>query len=65
VASRPDEGEEPPEVEVAGRVGSGGSRSSRRGLDEGLLVMREVMVGHVLGGLRGELVRELVGLGAM
>jgi hypothetical protein len=32
------------------------------GDDEGLLVVREAVVRHVVEGLRGELVRELVGV---
>jgi hypothetical protein len=58
VASRVEEGGGLPEVEVDGRLG--GRRRSRRGVDEGLLV-REAVVRHVVEGMRGELVRELVG----
>jgi hypothetical protein len=48
-----------PEVELEGRLGSGRRRRSRRGVDEGLLVGEHV-VRHVVEGLRGELVRELI-----
>jgi hypothetical protein len=61
VASRVEEvGAAPPEVEVEGPLG-GDRRSSRRGMDEVMLV-REAVVRHVVDGLRGELVRELVGV---
>jgi hypothetical protein len=48
-------------VGVEGWLGGGRRRRrSRRGVDEGLL-LREAVVRHVVEGLRGELVRELVG----
>jgi hypothetical protein len=55
VASRVDGGAALPEVEVKGRLESG----SRRGVDEGLVV-REAVVRHVVEGMRGELVRDLM-----
>jgi hypothetical protein len=58
VAVRVEHGGALPEVEVEGRLGGGKRR--RRGVDEGLLV-REAVVRHVVEGMRGELVRELVG----
>jgi hypothetical protein len=57
VAVRVEEEGALPEVGVEGRLG-GGKR--RRGVDEGLLV-REAVVRHVVEGMRGELLRELVG----
>jgi hypothetical protein len=59
-ASRVEEGAALPEVEVGGWLESG-RRRSRRGVAEGLLV-REAVMRHVVGGMRGELVRELMGL---
>jgi hypothetical protein len=59
VASRVEAGELLPEVEVEGVQEEGAQK--RGGVDEGLLV-REAVVGHVVEGLRGELVRELVGM---
>jgi hypothetical protein len=56
VATRVEGGAALPEVEVEVEGGLGG----RRGVDEGLLV-REAVVRHVLEGMRGELVRELLG----
>jgi hypothetical protein len=58
VASRVDGGAALPEVELKGRLG-GSRRRSRRGVDEGLLV-REAVVRHVVEGMRGELVRDLM-----
>jgi hypothetical protein len=58
VASRVGGGAALPEVEVEGRLRSG-RRRSRRGVGEGLLVGEQV-VRHVVEGLRGELVRELM-----
>jgi hypothetical protein len=60
VAVRVEHGGALPEV-VEGWLGGGRRRRSRRGVDEGLVV-REAVVRHVVEGLRGELVRELVGL---
>jgi hypothetical protein len=51
-----------PDVEVQGRLESG-RRRSRRGVDEGLLVGAQV-VGYLVEGMRGELFREWVGMGA-
>jgi hypothetical protein len=60
VASRVDGGAALPEVEVEGWLESGSRRRrSRRGVDEGLLV-REAVVRHVVEGMRGELVRDLM-----
>jgi hypothetical protein len=66
VAGRVEDGRALPEVEVGveGWLGSGTRRRSGRGVDEGLLV-REAVVRHVVEGLRGELVRELVDLGGV
>jgi hypothetical protein len=58
VASRVEGGNALPEVQVEGRLGGG----SRRGVDEGLLLLREAVVRHVVEGMRPELVRELVEL---
>jgi hypothetical protein len=60
VATRVEGGAALPEVAVEGRLGGGKRRKSTRGVDEGLLV-REVVVRHVVEGLRPELARELVG----
>ena len=60
MAGRVEGGQALPEVEVEGWLG-GGRRRSRRGVDVGLL-LREVVVRHVVEGLRGELVRELGGM---
>jgi hypothetical protein len=60
VAVRVEEGGPLPEVEVEGWLGGGRRRRSRRGVDEGLLLVREAVVRHVVEGMRGELVRELV-----
>jgi hypothetical protein len=63
VAVRVEEGGALPEVGVEGRLGGGRRRKrSRRGVDEGLLV-REVVVRHMVEGMRGELVRELMEVG--
>jgi hypothetical protein len=59
VASRVEEGGALPEV--VGWLGGGRRRRSRRGVVEGL-PLREAVVRHVVEGLRGELVRELVGV---
>ena len=60
LASRMEDAGVPlPEVEVEGGWGGGGRRRSRRAMDEAMLV-RQSVVGHVVEGLRGELVRELV-----
>jgi hypothetical protein len=64
MAGRVEEGGALPEVAVEGWLGSGRRRRSTRGVDEGLLV-REAVVRHVVEGLRGELVRELVELGGL
>jgi hypothetical protein len=48
-----------PEVEVEGRLGSSTRRRRRRGVDDGMVV-REDVVRHVVEGLRGELVREMM-----
>jgi hypothetical protein len=62
VAVRVEHGGALPQVEVEGWLGGGKRRRrSRRGVDEGLLV-REAVVRHVVEGMRGELVRELLGL---
>jgi hypothetical protein len=58
VASRVEQGKPLPEVEVEG-VQEGGGQGS--GVDEAVVV-REAVVGHVVGGLRGELFKELKGM---
>jgi hypothetical protein len=58
VASRVEEDAALPEVEVDLWL-HGGRRRSRRGVDEGLL-LREAVLRHLVEGLKGELVRELV-----
>jgi hypothetical protein len=57
VASRVERGEPLPEVEVRGVEAEGAGKG--RGMDQRELV-REAVVRHVVEGLRGELVRELM-----
>jgi hypothetical protein len=60
VASRVEEEEALPEVEVRSAEAEGGRK--RSGVDEAVVVVREAVVGHVVGRLRGELFRELKGM---
>jgi hypothetical protein len=60
VASRVEQGEALPEVEVG--VVQADGEGEGDGVEEGLVRREEAVVRHVVEGLRGELLRELVGM---
>jgi hypothetical protein len=60
VASRVEHGETLPAVEVGGVHADG--EGEGESVEEGLVRREEAVVRHVVKGLRGELVRELVGM---